>query len=209
MFWAGLLLVLFAGCSGGDDPGLDGTSPPAPDAGSETTTSVCAPGAQVACACPGGEDGAQRCRDDGTGWEACLCPDASVGPHDASQDAELEASEDGPVETGQDAADEPDAVDYCPVEQARLLACSNGCAACVNGLCNAECVAIKNNQLATWIFNYCYCDCAAKFDGDDRVECYDLCDTTQAIDAEVEFAMFFACVRAHCPLECDPRQLTQ
>jgi hypothetical protein len=38
---------------------------------------VCVPGAQVACACPGGTGGAQRCNSRGTGLEPCDCPDAA------------------------------------------------------------------------------------------------------------------------------------
>lgn len=34
---------------------------------------VCVPGQQVACACPGGYQGAQACLDDGSGYAACQC----------------------------------------------------------------------------------------------------------------------------------------
>jgi hypothetical protein len=43
------------------------------DAGTGDST-VCEPGEQQACACPGGTEGAQACRDDGSGWEQCICP---------------------------------------------------------------------------------------------------------------------------------------
>lgn len=35
--------------------------------------SVCQAGRQVSCPCPGNPDGAQRCKDDGSGYEACAC----------------------------------------------------------------------------------------------------------------------------------------
>jgi hypothetical protein len=34
----------------------------------------CVPGAQMACPCPGGAQGAQDCNADGTGYNACQCP---------------------------------------------------------------------------------------------------------------------------------------
>lgn len=36
---------------------------------------VCAPGKVEACACPGGGQGAQACRDDGAGYDDCFCKD--------------------------------------------------------------------------------------------------------------------------------------
>jgi hypothetical protein len=43
--------------------------------GSGGSENVCAPGAQVACACVGGTTGAQVCKADGSGYEACQCPE--------------------------------------------------------------------------------------------------------------------------------------
>ncbi len=34
----------------------------------------CVPGQQIACACPGGADGAQACLADGSGYGVCECP---------------------------------------------------------------------------------------------------------------------------------------
>lgn len=47
---------------------------PGPDTyvSSSGGTMGCTPGAQVACACPGGWPGAQRCADDGKRFEPCL-----------------------------------------------------------------------------------------------------------------------------------------
>ena len=57
----------------------------------------CAPGIQVACACPGGAQGAQACNASGDGYGACACPDGAVAgdvtsPLDVSPDrAEVDA----------------------------------------------------------------------------------------------------------------------
>lgn len=81
------LAVLVVACSS-DDPKLSGASAGAAGSagsagvagsGAGGSALVCAPGKQEACACPGGVEGAQRCRDDGNGWEGCVCPDAGVG----------------------------------------------------------------------------------------------------------------------------------
>lgn len=60
---ASLAVVVVAACSGGSNT-TDSTGP----------DPVCKPGEQVECACPGGVKGAQRCANDGAGFEACDCP---------------------------------------------------------------------------------------------------------------------------------------
>ena len=66
-------LFLFLGCAGGDSGQTDtgGGSP-------------CVPGAQAACACPGGVEGVQVCRPDGSGYDACQCEEGSSGSGDVS-----------------------------------------------------------------------------------------------------------------------------
>lgn len=54
-----LLLACFAGC--GDDGGSG-----------ETSTKKCVAGKQIACPCPGGAEGVQVCRSDGSGYDACI-----------------------------------------------------------------------------------------------------------------------------------------
>ena len=39
---------------------------------------ACAPSARITCACPGGSAGTQRCRSDGSGFDACDCPPAQT-----------------------------------------------------------------------------------------------------------------------------------
>ena len=43
---------------------------------SETAGFACESGRQVACACGGGVEGFQLCRDDGSGFDPCVCADA-------------------------------------------------------------------------------------------------------------------------------------
>lgn len=64
--WLALAALLFAlpvACGDDDDGG----------------ERVCAAGQQVECACPGGTKGAQACKDDGSGYEACACGAAGGG----------------------------------------------------------------------------------------------------------------------------------
>ena len=68
------------GAGGGSTSGAGGSMP---------STTVCTPGQQVECACPGGAQGAQACNEDGTGFEACACPtvdDAPASPPAAESD---------------------------------------------------------------------------------------------------------------------------
>jgi hypothetical protein len=79
--------------SGGNDSGVSSDG---------ATTQPCAPGQQVACACPGTTvTGAQSCNPDGHGYGPCIgCPstDASGGSPDGSGDGAL--GQDGAADTG-------------------------------------------------------------------------------------------------------------
>lgn len=59
--------------------GIGGSSSASTGAGGGTASSTstggplaCIPGQQIACPCPGGEEGAQACREDGSGFGPCL-----------------------------------------------------------------------------------------------------------------------------------------
>ncbi len=69
------LLLTFAtfACATADDVDAVGTGGGSGSGGAGT---VCVPGAQVSCACPGAVQGAQACNQSGTGYEPCVCPDA-------------------------------------------------------------------------------------------------------------------------------------
>lgn len=58
-----------AGCSAGSNDHEDTTG----------TDPVCVPGEQTACDCPGGGQGAQVCRDDGSGYDECTGCDGAGG----------------------------------------------------------------------------------------------------------------------------------
>jgi hypothetical protein len=57
---------------------------------SSTNAGPCVAGQQIACACAGGGSGVQVCRDDGTGYAPCGCPDGSIveGALDATSDTD-------------------------------------------------------------------------------------------------------------------------
>lgn len=67
-----------------------------------TKPPVCAPGKQEYCACVGGKPGAQICKDDGSGWEPCECPEAPDAGVDAV--ADTGAVDSGEPDAGADAA---------------------------------------------------------------------------------------------------------
>ena len=85
-----IALGLLAACaSGASDPDPTAATIAGDDTSSGTTSTtpsttasasadddstVCIPGQQIACPCPGGTDGAQACNDAGTGYEPCVCP---------------------------------------------------------------------------------------------------------------------------------------
>lgn len=65
-----------------NDPHATGSTTPATL--TAPTALACVPGRQVACACPGGVRGAQRCLPDGRGYDACgPCASVAVAPDDA------------------------------------------------------------------------------------------------------------------------------
>lgn len=53
----------------------------APACGSDDDTkpTVCTAGKVEACPCPGGAQGSQACKSDGSGFEACSCPGGAGG----------------------------------------------------------------------------------------------------------------------------------
>lgn len=72
-----------AGFSGSFTAGASGSGAQA-GLGGSAGAPVCVPGQQVACPCPGGSQGAQACRQDGTGYEPCVCPMGMGGSAGAS-----------------------------------------------------------------------------------------------------------------------------
>ncbi|RLB54008.1 MAG: hypothetical protein DRJ42_10345 [Deltaproteobacteria bacterium] len=53
--------------------------------GDDGAAATCTAGQQIPCACGGGVEGFQRCRDDGSGYDACVCDEPTdSGPSDSS-----------------------------------------------------------------------------------------------------------------------------
>lgn len=72
--------LVLAACSGGGVVNSGTTTSSSTTATSSSGGRVCVPGAQVSCACPGGKQGVQLCKPDGSGLEACQgCASGSGG----------------------------------------------------------------------------------------------------------------------------------
>src|SRR5829696_1971433 len=65
----------------------------------------CAPGQQIACACPGGSQGAQVCRGDGAGYEPCDCPDDTSTSDGGSEGADESTHGTDPVDSFEPTSD--------------------------------------------------------------------------------------------------------
>jgi hypothetical protein len=137
--------------TGGDVVGTDGAETDGHPA--------CVPGMTIDCACPGGAMGAQTCRADGSGYDACDCggadtttgdPDPDTTGESSSGGLDCEASEiacDGQCIDPQSSVDWCGASGDCVGENAGsacvdVQSCVNGECSCPDGLvlCNGECV---------------------------------------------------------------------
>lgn len=99
----------------------------------------CIPGAQVECACQAGK-GAQTCKDDGTGYDVCMCPAGSSGTTSGG------STTTGGTSTGtggsSDAAMPP--ANPCPAGCPKYQVCSGGTDGHAYGECWG-CVPIADN----------------------------------------------------------------
>jgi sulfatase modifying factor 1 len=78
------------------------TPPPAgagASGGNVGTLELCIPGQQIACACANGNNGAQVCRNDGSGYLACACASGVGGDAGAGGDGGAAISADGGADT--------------------------------------------------------------------------------------------------------------
>jgi hypothetical protein len=145
---------------------------------SATTSSMnCVPGQQVACACPGGTDGAQACLPDGSGYAPCECPGDDSGEATTTL-ADSTGTHDPSSESGNAAC--PDECSSC-----MLCAAQNDCAMEYEA-CNADdgCKAMI--------------DCAIMCGGSPN--CVDGCQSMMASMASLAlFDQLRACVEAVCP----------
>jgi hypothetical protein len=117
----------------------------------------CVPGQQIACACPGGTDGAQACLPDGTGYAPCECPgsDSSEGTTTdpmmtTMPDAEASGTDSGPMDCASDCTN----CTLCAVQTDCTMeyeACNadDGCLAMINCaiMCGTDTVCVDACQM--------------------------------------------------------------
>ncbi len=146
--------------------------------GDDSATATCEAGRQIPCACGGGEEGFQRCRDDGSGYEACQCDGVDAGGDTGTGDA---AADSGMTDSGSDSgADGDSSVDS---------GADGGASSCDDGLVHvvgsAECASCS--------------ECAGMAGG----PCHDAftaCDTEP--DCEAFATCFAACETDMCADQC-------
>lgn len=144
---------------------IRGTS--APVDASVDAVSLCTPGAQVACACPGGVQGVQACTAGGT-YGPCGCADAGSIP-DASRPDAYEACTAGQSCGGGTLCA---SVDYTALGGAASL-CTTTCS--IGTQCPAS--GTTTTSLPTCVVNgstglgQCYATCASNFDCGARTQC--------------------------------------
>lgn len=139
--------------------GSDSTSSAASD--SETTvepdsasgTTVCNPGQQVECPCPGGGQGAQACAADGTAFLPCECPEPPASSSGAAEttDETPEGCADLQCQPCMTCVQEPRAECRAALENclsdkacAELVKCTNSCG---NQACLQDCAAMNPSGL--------------------------------------------------------------
>jgi hypothetical protein len=188
-------VALLLACSTGDDPrdsgpatigsaatggsddgatfGGDTTSGPgATTGGADGPATACTPGQQVECACPLGIEGAQACKEDGSGYEPCQCPldDGTSGP--------------GTGDISGGTGSTCDEGDCLACQQCVYLdACADAADACV--------MSDGCNELLM-----CYSECM----GDPT--CFETCDAAAPDEAHAALQALSDCILAQCPISC-------
>jgi len=160
----------------GSESTTNGTESGATMSASSTTMSMnCVPGMQVACACPGGADGAQPCLPDGSGYAACECP----------SDESSSTSADGGSTT------------TAASSESSTGGCSGSCNACsicsTQSTCSDDYQACVDDKGCSALIN-CAINCGL------TDACTDACVMRNRVD-EGSFALFEAlraCVEAEC-----------
>ncbi|RLB47053.1 MAG: hypothetical protein DRJ42_26275 [Deltaproteobacteria bacterium] len=101
--------------------------------GDDSTTATCEAGRQIPCACGGGEEGFQRCRDDGSGYDGCQCDGVDAGGDTGTGDA---GADSGMTDSGSDSAAGDSSVDSS--SDAGAVMCDDGA---LSYLGSSECSA--------------------------------------------------------------------
>jgi hypothetical protein len=176
-----LMLAILAecsgACSGSHDPTAGNDS--SLDSPSDTSVSahVCVPGQQVACACPGGTLGAQRCNDEGAVFESCICLDQGDGTtHDGALldvpsgvdrgdiSPDMHATDAGTSDSGPDGNSDIALTDATPSFALRVENYNEECSITLNGMdlgsqtltFPAGAVVILNGQSSNPLFRWGY-----------------------------------------------------
>lgn len=147
--------------------------------GGMTTSSMnCVPGQQVACACPGGADGAQACLPDGSGYAQCECPGDDSGettgmPTDSTGMIDASSGDSG------------------------MVGCSDECMSCMlcatQNECAMEYAACNANESCQGMIT-----CAINCGGSPM--CVDGCaDMMAGMEAYALFDQLRTCVESVCP----------
>jgi hypothetical protein len=138
------LALLVSGCTDGSTTG---------------ESAVCVPGKSDPCTCTAGQSGAQKCKDDGSGFEECVC---GAQPTDVLEGAEV------PSRT--DSGDVGDQTGFCSPACLEGSCCSGSCvdmsgdeANC--GTCGKHCQEGQSCVAGKCV--ECTADCTAKECGDD------------------------------------------
>ncbi|HWB76704.1 MAG TPA: hypothetical protein VG755_17180 [Nannocystaceae bacterium] len=164
----------------GSATSTDGETSSGSESTSATTSSPmnCVPGQQVACACPGGADGAQACLPDGSGYAACECPGDDSGEVTGPTTESTGVLDTSSGESGNEGC--PDECTSC-----MLCATQNDCA--------MEYAACNADEVCQGIV-----ECAINCGG--GTDCIDGCETMMAgMKSSALFQQLRACVEAVCP----------
>lgn len=117
----GTVMAVLAGCAAASEgeptPSTDAFVDAAADSGAPPpdSTLVCAPGTQIACICPGGAYGAQRCASDGSGYGECFgCADSALDSSQRDTQSDDTAPPTDTADTSPPIADSDAVVDTAP-----------------------------------------------------------------------------------------------
>jgi hypothetical protein len=161
--------------------------------GDDSGGTVCEAGRQLDCACGGGATGFQRCRDDGSGYDACECMAT-----DAGGDAMVDTSvADTSVDTGADTSAMCDDGTMHDRSTPECTDCFN--CAFASGFCATEAAACDADSDCE-DFGVCGSAC---FDEKDVDACIAMCDAAHPTGSSLYRAVQTCGFCTVCPNNCD------